>query len=528
MQKRRVVRTTVYEGHIITCNEKMDLARFFVEERGVISYVGDELPEQYAALPRVQLGMRALMPAFCDTHMHFSSFALFDATLDVRDAISFADLEARIVGHVNEKKPKLVLAFGISAHSVSEQALVTREHLDKMPVSCPVMLIKYDGHASVVNTRMLEMLPEKVRQVRGFNEITGQLFQEAYFLATDFVTGKVAIPDLLRNMIRGIDTLAGYGIGLIHTVEGIGFPLDMDVSISKLLARGIWNRFQMRIFFQTMSIKKVTKKRLPRIGGCFETALDGCFGSQDAALLSPYLGSDNKGILYYTDAQVMKFIENAHRAGLQASVHAIGDAAFEQALTVFEKVLAAYPKKDHRHTIIHACMTTDEQLQRAGRLGLLLSVQPAFIHWPLEPQNYLTSLIGERANSLNRLRAMLDAGIIISGGSDAPCTVPNPILGIHCACNHSNPSESITIGEALRMYTWAGAHAAFDENKRGSLEIGKIADFILLNQNPLTTDKKQLHTLKVEQLFLEGKPYQKGQTLGKLLWQGIFGQKVKC
>lgn len=512
----------VYHGTVITCNENMDIKKYLVEDKGKIVFTGDYLPLEYHKEELINLGNQALLPSFCDTHLHFSSFALFAATLDIRDIEDYDVLKSRFNAYVKRHKPKIILAFGLSVHSVKEKELVTRQQLDKMGVEVPIMIIKYDGHASVVNSKMLNLLPKRIRSLRGYNGDVGQMFQEAYFAATDFATSKVSVIDLLRNMLQGIDTLAEYGIGLIHTAEGVGFPLDMDISISKLLSKGLMNPFQIRLFFQTMNTKKVHKRKLPRIGGCFETALDGCFGSVDAALMQPYENQNHKGILFYEDAIIEDFVLKAHLEGLQIALHAIGDAAFDQALRAYEKALEIDPRKDHRHTIIHGCLISEESLIKAGNLGIHIATQPSFIHWDLEPLDYVEALLGDRAYRLNPLRSMINAGIKISGGSDAPCTVPNPIEGIYCACNHYNTEESISIEEALKMYTLNGAYAGFDEGQRGSLEVGKYADMIIVNQNPLEMDRSELRLLRVETLFLQGKRYVKGQRLWKLIKKSLI------
>jgi len=504
----------------------MAVNQYLVEDAGKIVYVGNQLLDVYKNTEIIDLEEKVLMPSFVDTHMHFSSYALFASTIDVRDIEDFSDLEGKLLAYYEEKKPKLVLAFGVSAHSVKEQRLITKEELDTFNIPVPIMLIKYDGHASILNSRMLEKLPKRIRELRGYKGEVGQMYQEAYFAATDYATSQVSIIELLRNMIEGIDKLASYGIGMIHTVEGIGFPMDLDVSISKLLAKGLINPFQIRIFFQTMDTKKVHKKKLPRIGGCFETALDGCFGSIDAALNEPYLvgvdGNLDRGILFYDDDTVNAFVLKAHQDGLQIAMHAIGDRAFAQGLNAYENALRIEPRDNHRHTIIHGCLVSEESLKKAGKLGILLSVQPAFIQWPLEPLAYMKNLIGDRAERLNPLKSMLKAGIRVSGGSDAPCTVPNPIEGIYGACNHYNVEEAVSIEEALKMYTINGAYAAFDEKTTGSLEIGKYADMIIVNKNPLKIPVEELGSLSVEQLYLKGKPYKKGQTLGRLLLRGLL------
>lgn len=117
---------------------------------------------------------------------------------------------------------------------------------------------------------------------------------------------------------------------------------------------------------------------------------------------------------------------------------------------------------------------------------------------------------------------MTDMGIILSGGSDAPCTVPNPIEGIWAACNHYVSEQSLSIQEALNLYTRNAALISFDEKDRGSLEKGKRADMVVVNRNPLKLDKTDLRSLKVERLLLEGKPYVTGQGKVTLIARGLM------
>ena len=136
-------------------------------------------------------------------------------------------------------------------------------------------------------------------------------------------------------------------------------------------------------------------------------------------------------------------------------------------------------------------------------------MQTSFIDWPQEPDAYLVSILGpERAAQLNPLSTMWDRGIVLSAGSDAPCTDPDPILWMYKACNHSIPGQSLTIQEALRMCTYNGAWVSFDDGERGSLEVGKIADMCILSDNPYTMNAKDLRKLYVESLILGGCAYQ--------------------
>ncbi len=513
----------IYSGTIITCDTADTVCHYLIEENGIIQFTGDQLPKAYQKFPVEDLGTGALIPAFTDSHLHFSSYALFSSTLDLRAARNFDDISEMIRAYIRKSGCKLVLGFGISAHSLIEQRMITREELDRIEKKRPMMLVKYDGHASVVNSAMLRLLPAKIKTLRGFDADAGQLFQEAFFAATDHITAKISVISLLKYMLNAVDQMADNGIALIHPAEGVGFFLDLDVDIVRLVARGLANPFQFRVFFQTMAVQKVMKRKLPRIGGCFATALDGCFGSVDAALNQPYAhDSKNCGILFYPDQAVLDFIQNAHDQGLQVQVHAIGDAAFDQATQAFETVLKNNYRADHRHSIIHASLVSQKGLDICANYQIGIAAQPALLDLNLEPLSYLTHILGSRAEQISPFKRMVEMGIHVSGGSDAPVTLPDPITGIHCACNHYNADQSLSILQALKMFTWETAWAGFDEQHTGSLEAGKTADMVVLDKNPLDMNPKDLKQLQVQKLYLKGKPFQKGQGLTTLLWNSLF------
>ena len=155
-----------------------------------------------------------------------------------------------------------------------------------------------------------------------------------------------------------------------------------------------------------------------------------------------------------------------------------------------------------------------------------MPVQSAFIGWKQEPDSYLEEILGpERTSRLNPIKTFADNGIVVSFGSDAPCTAPDPIQWIHRAVNHSNPDERITVQQALRMATYNGAYATFDEKERGSLEAGKISDMVILSDNPYDVEPEKLKDIKVEELILSGEPYESAVTpLGKCIWRGLFSK----
>ena len=275
----------IYEGTIITCDKENHVYKYLVEDAGKILYVGDELPAEYRKAPGMHLGKRALIPAFADTHIHFASFATFHAGLNVMEAKSNAEILQMLREFVATCKDKLIIGFGASPYSVSDGKLVTRAQLDEVCPDKPLFMVKYDGHACVVNTKLLNKVKKKVEHLRGYHPDTGEMNQEAFFAVSDYVTNSIPILQLIKNMQNAVDYMALKGIGMIHTVSGVGFIRDLDVDLERWFAAGLNNGMQMRVFMQTMDVKKAVKRGLPRIGGCFEAALDGCFGSMDAALL---------------------------------------------------------------------------------------------------------------------------------------------------------------------------------------------------------------------------------------------------
>lgn len=498
-----------YHGDILTVNGKDEVCSWLVEDGGKIVFVGNELPERYRGAELVELGGKALCPSFADTHQHLASFSAFHAGLNVMDAASNREISEMIRDFVRRSSAKTLIAFGASPYSVEEGRLLSRAELDAVCPDRPMMVVKYDGHACIINTPLLKKLEKKLAPLRGYHPDTGEMNQEAFFKVSDFITNSLSPMELVKNLQNAVDFEASRGIGMVHTVSGIGFVVNLDITLEQFFARSLTNGFQVRVFPQSLDIRAATRRKLPRIGGCFACALDGCFGSHDAAMNEPYTDDGTGGVLYYSDEKVTEFCKKANRAGLQIEMHAIGDRAFDQAARALRAALDDFPREDHRHGIIHACLPTETGLQICRDYHIQLPVQSAFINWKQEPDAYLERILGaERTAALNPLRTFWDMGIRICAGSDAPCTAPNPVDWIDKAVNHANPAQALTVPEALRMCTINGYRATFDEAERGSLEVGKIADMVMLSENPCKMEPARLHELRVEQLLLGGKPYE--------------------
>ena len=497
-----------YTGNVLTVDKEDRVYKYLVEDEGKIIYLGNELPECYKDIEIEELGDKALIPSFVDTHQHFASFSTFHAGLNVMDAKSNEEIKEMLKEFVKNSKAKTLIAFGASPYSVKEKRLISREELDEVCPNKELMIVKYDGHACIVNTKLLTKLDKKLKEERGYHPDSGEMNQEAFFKVSDYITSSLSIPELFRNMQKALDYQASRGIGCIHTVSGVGFRGNLDITFEKIFAKSLTNGFQVRVFPQSMNIKVATSRNIPRIGGCFECALDGCFGSHDAAMNEPYIDDGDSGVLYYDDEKVINFCKEANRKGLQIEMHAIGDKAFDQATKALKIALDDYPRADHRHGIIHDCLPTKEGIEICSKYGIQMPMQSSFIDWPQEPEEYLKEILGEeRVKRLNPIKTYLYNDIVVSFGSDAPCTDPDPIMWMDKAVNNSVVEERIPIEEALRMCTYNGYWTSFDEKERGSLEVGKIADMVVLSANPYTINSEELKDIKVEKLILNGKEY---------------------
>lgn len=497
-----------YKGTILSVNANDDVFKYLVEDQGKIVYVGNVLPAQYDDAEVVELGERALIPSFVDTHQHFASFAIFNSGLNVMEAQSNKEIAGMVADfYASSGNAKTLIAFGASPYSVKERRLISRQELDKVCPDKEIMVVKYDGHACIVNSKLLKRIDSKVCNLRGYHPDTGEMNQEAFFKVSDCITSSLSVVELFSKMQKAADFEAARGIGMVHTVSGVGFIANLDITTEKIFAKSLTNGFQLRVFPQSMDISVATSRKLPRIGGCFECALDGCFGSMDASMNEPYTdGTD--GVLYYSDEKVIDFCKKANRAGLQIEMHAIGDKAFDQATRCLKAALDFFPRDDHRHGIIHDCLPTDEGIKICKDYKIAMPIQSAFINWKQEPDEYLESIMGaERCSRLNPVKTFQDNGIVVSLGSDAPCTTPDPIVWIDRCVNNPNTSERISVKQALRMATFNGCYTTFDEKERGSLEVGKIADMVILSADPYTIPAEEIKNIKVEKLYLAGKPY---------------------
>jgi predicted amidohydrolase YtcJ len=247
-------------------------------------------------------------------------------------------------------------------------------------------------------------------------------------------------------------------------------------------------------YVATTDIPQVMDLGLPRIGG--DLPLDGSIGARTAAVSDPYADDPGSGASYFDDDALATFFHDGHLAGLQVGVHAIGDAAIEQAVATWERVYQALDSRGRRHfrarrhRIEHFEMAHTGQVERAAAIGLAISVQPSFdAEWGFAGGLYEQGLGEQRAASMNPFRDLLERGLELGAGSDAPITTVDPMAAVAAFERHHEPVQRLSRVEAVRIATLGSARLAHLEDKKGSLEPGKHADFAAYDVDPFEAEE---------------------------------------
>jgi predicted amidohydrolase YtcJ len=499
----------VRNANIITMNPRQPRAEALAVRDGCIVAMGtwEDVAPHAEDIRVLDLAGKTVLPGLIDTHAHFLWTALSLASLDVSDAQDHPALQAIIRRAAADTPPgELIHCMGFTEYALdTEKFSPIIEALDAVAVDNPVYLAGVTGHASAANTRGLELLalpddtPGLLRDSSG--RLNGLLTNRANNLADEKFHELFGLDERAKEMIpQAIEKAHSVGITTLHALEG-GVAGE-DSSAEDLLNAMPTLPLRFVLYYQTLDVDKVLELGLPRIGGCI--LLDGDVEPHTAALSEPYADDPEcYGTLYYSQEVIDAFVLKAHDAGLQVAMHAVGDAAVEQALRAYEAALAAHPRDDHRLRIEHCEVIREDQIQRAQRLGVALAIQPPFNHyWP--HTGYYPTLGEERAWKADPVRTLMRPGLLIAGGSDSTVTPLGPLIGVHAAVNHSNPAERVSVQEALELYTINAARIAFQETDKGSLETGKLGDFVVLSEDPFDMDPTRIKDIPVEMTVIGG------------------------
>ncbi|MBS4536420.1 amidohydrolase [Clostridium sp. D2Q-14] len=499
----------LYNGNIVTIDSSNSIFDWILIKDGKIFDLGKgNKYKKYLNdnVEAIDIEGKAVLPGFYDSHVHLVQTGLNLLSVDLSDVRSISELQETISKRAKETpKGQLIRGVGYDDFRIKEGRMPTRYELDKCTTNHSVWINRVEYHISSLNSKALNSLNIPfdlegiIRDERNLPD--GRLVGNASAYIRGQIFNRISNKRRKKGVFKAIDLAIKKGVTTIGALEG-GFSFhnkDAEFIIDNKNAFPI----DVNLFYQTIDVERVLKNRLNRIGGCI--FLDGSFGSRNAALSQDYSDDEgNKGKLFFKQEELNNFVLKAHKNNLQITVHAIGDRAIEQILLAYEYALGEYPRIDHRHRIEHFELPSDEHIERAKKLGLVLSMQPAYEHYWGEEGDLYDRRLGDRRKTSNPLKKILDNGLLIAGGSDSDVTAIDPLLGIYTAVNHPNKEYSLDVLEAIKLFTINGAYAVFEEDIKGSIEKGKYGDLVILDKNPLKIDKKEIKNIEVVGTIKEG------------------------
>jgi len=500
----------LFGGNIITMDPQNPFVHGVFIEDGKITATGSTLEMRHLAMqkkcPRRDLHGKTLIPGLHDAHVHIMGtgqnaigHSLYDATCiqDVLDLLETA---------VQESTDSLICGVLLDESRLAEKRPPTATELDRISGDKDLYLVDRGLHYSLVNTALLNKLAFKGDEEGLMKDPdghpNGRLHSQANAIAKDFYNHNLSEAQREACIQFTVSTALAHGITTLHGMEGGALFSDLDIATFKRLMPTL--PLEIVLYWDTPDLDKIEAAGFSRMGT--DLLLDGSIGSRTAAFDAPYADDPSTtGTLYYSQDFVNTLVLNCFERNLQCGFHAIGQRGIRMALNALEYALEKYPKKDHRFRIEHFGFPDASDILRAKKCGAIISTQPAFAYLRGGPGSVYALRTGpERERNAYSNRRYMDAGLTLCGGSDSGVTPMNPLLGIHAAVNPPYPENAITPHEALEMFTCNAAYAAFQDDIKGSISVGKQADFTLLDQNPLTVDPMTIKDIDVLETIVKG------------------------
>ena len=440
----------------------------------------------------VELPGATAIPGFIDTHVHLTGTGLSSVGIPIERARSADELLGLVAEELNHD-PAKILAHGFDESHWDRPSLPTRADLDQL-TDVPVILVRTDGHVSLANRAALEAssaLHEEGVEHDAEGRPTGMVRRAANDRLQRWFHESLSDHEIRELQLQAASLAAATGVTCVHEMAIPASRGRRDVEVL------IEHREQLPVdvvpYVADKDIPYVMGLGLDTIGG--DLTLDGSIGARTAAVSEPYVDHGDVGVLYENEDELAEFFHNAHLAGLQVACHAIGDAAIEQAVRVWERVYRTLDSRRRRHfrarrnRIEHFELPSSNQVERAAALGLAISVQPAFdAEWGHPGGMYETRLGAERAARMNPFSTLLGRGVELGAGSDSPITPLDPMYGVWAFETHHDPSQRMSRDEAIRLFTIGSARLANIEEKKGQLVPGMQADFAAYEADPMTID----------------------------------------
>lgn len=474
----------------------------------------------------VDLAGRSLLPGFIDAHAHLVLYGTNQLGVNCKDVHSIEEMMAKLRLAAKMTPPgEWIRGWGYNQNALSEGRHPTRWDLDQVSKDHPIMIVRTCSHISAVNSKALELAgidtemtdPSGGKIVRENGVPNGVLLEAAHMHM--FKLAQYTEQEIMEGLHLASKHYLQKGITSVHDAGGY------DNAHFRFLAKAVQTgKVKQRVYAMIGALhdspavlaKAMEAGMLTGVGneyfriGPAKVFIDGSSSGPTAATRQPYTSNANdSGILYLTQEELNDILGEAHALGWQLTAHAIGDQAVEMMLNCIENALQKYPREDHRHRIEHSAMTPPDLAERAQALKVVPVPNPAFIR---EFGDGYVRDYGERVHSMFPMRSLLNAGLTPAIGSDSPITTFDPLIGIQTAVTRFSQTgqeigaeQNISVQEAIKAYTWNGAYASFEENIKGSLEVGKLADLVVLDGPILDTDIHRIQALNVDMTILNGR-----------------------
>lgn len=536
-----------FGGSIITMEDSSPQIEAVAVKDGKILFAGTKSDAERFSEPStkmINLNGKALLPGFIDVHGHLTSRA---GMMDVVDLSpepygtvnSIKDLQTRIKNYIKDKKITdniPVIGNGYDDAIIMEHRHPTKTELDAISKTNPIIVIHASGHASVANSAMLKLLgiTESSKDPEGGHlgrdkktgKLNGKLEENASFNALLAITekmgkGKNTQAHAMENLMKAQDEWLSYGQTTICDGRTMGESVALlEKAASQHLLKADVVYFPDYEYFKkdfnNFKPKYMKYENHLKLAG-FKFSDDGSPQGKTAWLTQPYLvppegqSKDYKGFPIFTDETLYNDLKVLFQNNITAQLHVNGDAAIDQAIRVIQRLKDEnIYKPELRATLIHVQNSRPDHIQKIKELGVIPSYFST--HAYLWGDWHYSSVFGpERASFISPANSALKAGITFTIHHDAPVTPPDLITAVYAAVNRKTrsgmilgPNERISTLEALKAITINGAYQLQEENRKGSIKAGKIADFVILDQNPLTVAPENLRNIKVLETIKEG------------------------
>ena len=480
----------------------------------------------------IDAGGKTVMPGFIDAHIHVGMYGLLDhgiIDLNYPAAKSIQEIQDLIRADAAKKKPgEWIKLQGYDHNKLAEKRHPTKEELDEAAPNHPVQLTRCCAHMGVYNTLALKMAGVERADQFAPGEVVlnpdgtlhGLLKETAHMSTSTKV--EFSHQELVEGYANASKILLALGVTTAHDAGAWG-TISTRAMQDACLSGEAKVRINMMVFdmFGKESGKDYIRDfiRTGMFTGCggehykigpVKIMLDGSSSGPSSAVIEGYSHDpDNHGIQVWTQEEADEIILEAHRAGFQVTAHAVGDKAVTIIVNAIEKALAQFPRADCRHRIEHCGLTNPELIARIAKLGIVPISNPSFI--TINGTDY-NRYYGDRVRYMFPLKSYLDAGVITAIGSDSPVTHPDPMNSLYGALNRKDRKTGDDVGEnqkvevlqIVRMMTYNGAYASFEEKLKGSLEPGKLADVVILTEDLLTYPPEDVQQVAVRATFLDG------------------------